>query len=158
MEFGRNTGVGSHSLLQGIFLTQGLNPGLLHCADSFLPSEPPDKPYLTTFSSPPNFLFSDAFPQKTCDLTTRFSICEFFFADLKNSLLSPALLKKSLFYKSLFHDLPIWFLLYVISALCGHVSYLSLTVTEFCCAVTKPALPTQPQVLWTQVLLRCHSF
>ena len=25
-----NTGVGSHSLLQGIFLTQGLNLGLLH--------------------------------------------------------------------------------------------------------------------------------
>ena len=28
---GKNTGVGSHSFLQGIFLTQGLNPGLLHC-------------------------------------------------------------------------------------------------------------------------------
>ena len=28
---GKNTGVGSHSLLQGIFLTQGANPGLLHC-------------------------------------------------------------------------------------------------------------------------------
>ena len=32
MEFSRqNTGVGWHSLLQGIFLTQGSNPGLLHC-------------------------------------------------------------------------------------------------------------------------------
>ena len=28
---GQNTGVGSLSLLQGIFLTQRLNPGLLHC-------------------------------------------------------------------------------------------------------------------------------
>ena len=28
---GKNTGVGSHSLLQGIFLTQGSNLGLLHC-------------------------------------------------------------------------------------------------------------------------------
>ena len=28
---GKNTGVGSHFLLQGIFLTQGLNLGLLHC-------------------------------------------------------------------------------------------------------------------------------
>ena len=28
---GRNTGVGNHSLLQGIFPTQGLNPGLPHC-------------------------------------------------------------------------------------------------------------------------------
>ena len=28
---GQNTGVGSHCLLQGIFPTQGLNPGLPHC-------------------------------------------------------------------------------------------------------------------------------
>ena len=28
---GRNTGVGCHFLLQGIFPTQGLNPGLPHC-------------------------------------------------------------------------------------------------------------------------------
>ena len=28
---GKNTGVGSHALLQGIFPTQGVNPGLLHC-------------------------------------------------------------------------------------------------------------------------------
>ena len=28
---GKNTGVGCHFLLQGIFLTQGSNLGLLHC-------------------------------------------------------------------------------------------------------------------------------
>ena len=28
---GKYTGVGHYSLLQGIFLTQGWNPGLLHC-------------------------------------------------------------------------------------------------------------------------------
>ena len=28
---GEHTGVGCHFLLQGIFSTQGLNPGLLHC-------------------------------------------------------------------------------------------------------------------------------
>ena len=28
---GKNTGVGCHALPQGIFPTQGLNPGLLHC-------------------------------------------------------------------------------------------------------------------------------
>ena len=28
---GKNTGVGCHALLQGIFPAQGLNPGLLHC-------------------------------------------------------------------------------------------------------------------------------
>ena len=28
---GKNTGVGCHALLQGIFPTQGSNPGLVHC-------------------------------------------------------------------------------------------------------------------------------
>ena len=28
---GKNTGVGCHALLQGIFPSQGLNPGFLHC-------------------------------------------------------------------------------------------------------------------------------
>ena len=28
---GKNTGVGCHALLQGIFPTQGMNPGLPHC-------------------------------------------------------------------------------------------------------------------------------
>ena len=28
---GKNTGVDCHSLLQGIFLTQGMNSGFLHC-------------------------------------------------------------------------------------------------------------------------------
>ena len=47
---GKNTGVGCHFLLQGIFPTQGLNPGLLHCKQIFffffLPFEPPGKPYI----------------------------------------------------------------------------------------------------------------
>ena len=37
---GQNTGVGSLSLLQGIFPTQGLNPGLPHCRRILLPAEP----------------------------------------------------------------------------------------------------------------------
>ena len=40
---GKNTGVGCHVLLQGIFPTQGSNPGLQHCRHS-LPTEPPGKP------------------------------------------------------------------------------------------------------------------
>ena len=32
---GKNTGVGCRALLQGIFPTQGLNPGLLHCSGFF---------------------------------------------------------------------------------------------------------------------------
>jgi len=31
---GKGTGVGCHFLLQGIFLTQGWNPGLLHCGQT----------------------------------------------------------------------------------------------------------------------------
>ena len=33
---GKNTGVGCHALLQGIFPTQGSNPGLLHCRRQIL--------------------------------------------------------------------------------------------------------------------------
>ena len=32
---GKNTGVGCHFLLQGVFLTQGSNPGLPHCSKHF---------------------------------------------------------------------------------------------------------------------------
>ena len=41
---GQNTGVGSHSLLWNIFLTQGSNPGLLHCKQILLTAEPQGKP------------------------------------------------------------------------------------------------------------------
>ena len=34
---GKNTGVGCHALLQEIFLTQGLNPCLLHCRQILYP-------------------------------------------------------------------------------------------------------------------------
>ena len=34
---GKNSGVGCHFLLQGIFLTRGLNLGLLHCRQSLYP-------------------------------------------------------------------------------------------------------------------------
>ena len=37
---GQNTGVGSLSLLQGIFPTQGSNPGLPHCRQILYPVEP----------------------------------------------------------------------------------------------------------------------
>ena len=41
---GQNTGVGSLSLLQGIFPTQGSNLGLPHCRRILLPAEPQGKP------------------------------------------------------------------------------------------------------------------
>ena len=46
---GKNTGVGCHSFLQGIFLTQGPNPNflcLLHWQMGPLPPVPPGKPLL----------------------------------------------------------------------------------------------------------------
>ena len=44
---GRNTGVGCHTLLQGIFLTQGSSPRLLHWQVSPLPLALPGKPLYT---------------------------------------------------------------------------------------------------------------
>ena len=41
---GKSTGVGCHALLQGIFPTQGLNPGLPHRGQALLPSERPGQP------------------------------------------------------------------------------------------------------------------
>ena len=41
---GKNTGVGCHALLQGIFSTQGSNPHLLHWQVGSLPPAPPGKP------------------------------------------------------------------------------------------------------------------
>ena len=44
---GKNTGVGCHALLQGIYLTQGVNPSLLrllHWQVGSLPLAPPGKP------------------------------------------------------------------------------------------------------------------
>ena len=43
---GKNTGVGCHALLQGIFPTQGSNPGLPHCTADSLPVELPELPQL----------------------------------------------------------------------------------------------------------------
>ena len=48
---GKNTGVPCHALLQGIFPTQGSNPGLLHCRRILFPFEPPGKPKNTTVGS-----------------------------------------------------------------------------------------------------------
>ena len=41
---GKNTGVGCHALLQGIFPTWGLNPGLTPCRQILYRLEPPGKP------------------------------------------------------------------------------------------------------------------
>ena len=48
---GKNTGVSCHALLQGIFPTQGSNPGLPHCRPNSLPSELQGKPKNTGMGS-----------------------------------------------------------------------------------------------------------
>ena len=44
--WGKNTEMGCHALLQGIFPSQGSNPGLLHCSQILNWFEPPGKPLL----------------------------------------------------------------------------------------------------------------
>ena len=46
---GKNTGVGSHSLLQGIFSTQGLNQVLLHYRQTFYHLRYKESPQKTLF-------------------------------------------------------------------------------------------------------------
>ena len=41
----KNNGVGCHFLLQGIFLTQGLNRGLLHCRQILYHLSPQGSPH-----------------------------------------------------------------------------------------------------------------
>ena len=48
MRFSRQEYGKSHFLLQGIFLTQGSNPGPLHYRQMLWPSEPPGKPLATS--------------------------------------------------------------------------------------------------------------
>ena len=43
---GKNTGVGCHALLQGIFLSQGLNSGLPHCRRTLYHLSPQGSPPL----------------------------------------------------------------------------------------------------------------
>ena len=47
---GQSTGVGSLSLLQGLFPFQGSNPGLLLCRQVFSPTELPGKPKYSRLS------------------------------------------------------------------------------------------------------------
>ena len=64
---GKNTGVGCHFLLQGIFLTQGSNLHLLHWQVGSLSTEPPGKPpsHLTVREFPYLFFREPQFPSFT---------------------------------------------------------------------------------------------
>ena len=47
---GKNTGVGCHALLQEVFPTQGLNPGLPHCRQIIYPLSPQGNPKKAQYS------------------------------------------------------------------------------------------------------------
>ena len=66
---GKNAGVGCHSLLQGIFPTQGSNPGLLHCRQILY--------HLSHQGSPKVYivLVQLSFLQKPKHLTGKLSFC-----------------------------------------------------------------------------------
>ena len=64
---GRNTGVGCHFLLHGIFPTQGSNPDLPHCRQILTPSELSGKPQKNTGVGC-HFLFQEIFPTKGLNL------------------------------------------------------------------------------------------
>ena len=49
LSLGKNTGVGCHFLLQGIFPTQGLKPGLPHCRQMLYPLSHQGNPVLFCF-------------------------------------------------------------------------------------------------------------
>ena len=51
---GKNTGVGCHFLLQGIFTMQGSNPGVLHCGQIFYHLSHQGRPVIVKMSSCPN--------------------------------------------------------------------------------------------------------
>ena len=59
---GKNTGMGCHALLQGIFPTQGLNPGFLHCRQILYHLSPRQN------RSPPNCttINCNMYKQKSC--------------------------------------------------------------------------------------------
>ena len=59
MGFSRNTGVGCHFLLQGIFPTQGSNPGLLHCRQTPYPLSQDGLNKLNKVGANPVWLVSD---------------------------------------------------------------------------------------------------
>ena len=65
---GKNTGMGCHALLQGIFPTQGLNPGLLHCRWTLYRLSHQGSPRITR-KFPVTFFFKDNYKHNCSTVT-----------------------------------------------------------------------------------------
>ena len=72
---GKNTGVGCHFLLQGIFPIQGSNPGFPHCRQMLLPSEPPGSLHLNLIWMYQRFSCSLICNSHSLRVTTVTSLC-----------------------------------------------------------------------------------
>ena len=55
---GKNSGVGCHALLQGIFPTQGLNLGFLHCRRVLYHLSHQESPLLNSYVSKVEMIYS----------------------------------------------------------------------------------------------------
>ena len=87
---GKNTGVGCHFLLQGIFTTQGSNPGLLHCRETVWATREADllvtqyHQFLCFYYGSESFIILFAEFSRTQNLSVGFPrfICSLFFPSL----------------------------------------------------------------------------
>ena len=137
MELGRNTGVGNHSLLQGIFLTQRLNPGFLHLRQilSYCLSHGIN-PILLPFRHLPTSFSVMHFLRNTVIWLLDFQFVNFS-CRFKKFTLILCFLEEVLTLYILVSWSP-----NLISALCGCVFYLSLTIIEnFIVPWQKPFFP-----------------
>ena len=67
--------MGCHFLLQGIFNTQGSNPGFPHCRQTLLPSEPPGSLHLNLIWMYQRFSCSQICNSHSLRVTTVMSLC-----------------------------------------------------------------------------------
>ena len=103
---GKNTGVGCHFLLQGIFPTQGLNLGSpAFQVDSFL-SEPPGKPWATSnvLTKYAFFCFVPSLPSSYVSLQRFFFLMHIHFLEtyFLSSWFFAQMIKYSTYYSTLF--------------------------------------------------------
>ena len=103
----KNTGVGSHSFLQGIFLTERSNPGLLHCRQIlyYLSHQDPSSQYMLHIFSISNTQKERIINYVLLTITENFQVnvssigpkinlvmgpklmyCDFFFAEILNGI------------------------------------------------------------------------
>ena len=107
---GQNIGVGSLSLLQGIFPIQGSNPGLLHCRHS-LPAEPLGKPKNTGVGS--HALLQGIFPTQGSITGLLHQGWFFTFWAAREALVSFVMLMRWLLERSLVRGLELSFFFFL---------------------------------------------